>query len=104
VHVWVGEQTHVVHLATVKETPDLVMDVTVKGLFQLLEVAKDSPTVLYTHYLLRAAPLLPVWFCSRCVFKFNDLSPACLGKSIVFDCETNSCAYNACVCSSSSSC
>jgi UDP-glucose 4-epimerase len=23
--------THVVHLATVKETPDLVMDVTVKG-------------------------------------------------------------------------
>lgn len=36
--------THVVHLATVKETPDLVMDVTVKGLFQLLEVAKDSPT------------------------------------------------------------
>ena len=29
--------THVVHLATVKETPDLVMDVTVKGLFMLLE-------------------------------------------------------------------
>lgn len=39
------EQTHVVHLATVKETPDLVMDVTVKGLFQLLEVARESPTV-----------------------------------------------------------
>lgn len=36
--------THVVHLATVKETPDLVMDVTVKGLFMLLEVARESPT------------------------------------------------------------
>src|SRR5262245_40689461 len=29
--------THVVHLATCKETPDAVMDVTVKGLFWLLE-------------------------------------------------------------------
>ena len=29
--------THVVHLATCKETPDDVMDVTVKGLFWLLE-------------------------------------------------------------------
>lgn len=29
--------THVVHLATCKETPDEVMDVTVKGLFWLLE-------------------------------------------------------------------
>ncbi|MEY9999934.1 NAD-dependent epimerase/dehydratase family protein [Sinorhizobium fredii] len=29
--------THVVHLATCKETPDSVMDVTVKGLFWLLE-------------------------------------------------------------------
>jgi UDP-glucose 4-epimerase len=27
--------THVIHLATCKETPDLVMDVTVKGLFWL---------------------------------------------------------------------
>jgi UDP-glucose 4-epimerase len=36
--------THVVHLATVKETPDLVMDVTVKGLFMLLELARESPT------------------------------------------------------------
>ena len=34
--------THVVHLATVKETPDLVMDVTVKGMFQLLEVRKPA--------------------------------------------------------------
>ena len=35
--------THVVHLATVKETPGLVMDVTVKGLFLLLEAARESP-------------------------------------------------------------
>ncbi|CCF00007.1 NAD-dependent epimerase/dehydratase family protein [Sinorhizobium fredii] len=32
-----GGVTHVVHLATCKETPDSVMDVTVKGLFWLLE-------------------------------------------------------------------
>jgi nucleoside-diphosphate-sugar epimerase len=36
--------THVVHMATVKETPDLVMDITVKGLFQLLEASRVSPT------------------------------------------------------------
>lgn len=36
--------THVVHLATCKETPDLVMDVTVKGLFWLLEEFRTSPT------------------------------------------------------------
>ena len=36
--------THVVHLATVKETPDLVMDVTVKGMFQLLEASPVSPS------------------------------------------------------------
>ncbi len=34
--------THVVHLATCKETPDDVMDVTVKGLFWLLEEARES--------------------------------------------------------------
>jgi nucleoside-diphosphate-sugar epimerase len=34
--------THVVHLATCKETPDDVMDVTVKGLFWLLEEARQS--------------------------------------------------------------
>jgi UDP-glucose 4-epimerase len=33
---------HVVHLATVKETPDEVMDVTVKGLFWLLEEARGA--------------------------------------------------------------
>ena len=36
--------THVVHLATCKETPADVMDVTVKGLFWLLEEFRTSPT------------------------------------------------------------
>lgn len=36
--------THVVHLATCKETPADVMDVTVKGLFWLLEAFRVSPT------------------------------------------------------------
>lgn len=35
--------THVVHLATCKETPDEVMDVTVKGLFWLLEEFRQNP-------------------------------------------------------------
>jgi nucleoside-diphosphate-sugar epimerase len=39
-----AEVTHVVHLATCKETPDDVMDVTVKGLFWLLEGFHLSPT------------------------------------------------------------
>ncbi len=36
--------THVLHLATVKETPQEIMDVAVKGLFWLLEAARTSPT------------------------------------------------------------
>jgi UDP-glucose 4-epimerase len=36
--------SHVVHLATCKETPDDVMDVTVKGLFWLLEEFRQSST------------------------------------------------------------
>src|ERR1041385_4930508 len=36
--------THVLHLATCKETPDQIMDVAVKGLFWLLETARTSPT------------------------------------------------------------
>jgi nucleoside-diphosphate-sugar epimerase len=36
--------THVVHLATCKETPSIVMDVTVKGLFWLLEAFRASPS------------------------------------------------------------
>lgn len=35
--------THVVHLATCKETPDQIMDVAVKGLFWLLETCRVSP-------------------------------------------------------------
>ena len=36
--------THVLHLATVKETPEQIMDVAVKGLFWLLEASRTSPT------------------------------------------------------------
>jgi UDP-glucose 4-epimerase len=36
--------THVLHLATCKETPDQIMDVAVKGLFWLLETCRMSPT------------------------------------------------------------
>ncbi len=35
--------THVLHLAAVKESPDLVMDVPVKGMFHLLEAFRASP-------------------------------------------------------------
>jgi nucleoside-diphosphate-sugar epimerase len=37
--------THVVHLATSKESPDSIMDVAVKGLFWLLEACRVSPTI-----------------------------------------------------------
>lgn len=36
--------THVLHLATCKETPDQIMDVAVKGMFWLLEVCRSSPS------------------------------------------------------------
>lgn len=39
----VRDCTHVVHLATCKETPADVMDVTVKGLFWLLEAWRGNP-------------------------------------------------------------
>lgn len=35
--------THVLHLAAVKETPDLAMDVGVKGMFHMLEAFRLSP-------------------------------------------------------------
>ncbi len=35
--------THVIHLATCKEIPETVMDVTVKGMFWLLEAFRTSP-------------------------------------------------------------
>ena len=39
-----ADVSHVIHLATCKEVPDLVMDVTVKGLFWLLESFCASPS------------------------------------------------------------
>src|SRR5512137_824495 len=39
-----ADVSHVVHLATCKDTPDQIMDVAVKGLFWLLETARTSPT------------------------------------------------------------
>jgi nucleoside-diphosphate-sugar epimerase len=36
--------THVLHLATCKETPEAIMDVAIKGLFGLLEACRQSPT------------------------------------------------------------
>jgi UDP-glucose 4-epimerase len=35
--------THVLHLATSKETPDTIMDVAIKGLFWLLENCRSNP-------------------------------------------------------------
>jgi UDP-glucose 4-epimerase len=40
----VKDVTHVLHLATSKETPDSVMDVAVKGMFWLLESCRQSPS------------------------------------------------------------
>jgi len=42
--------THVLHCATCKETPDDVMDVTVKGLFWLLEECRGNPA--FRQFLL----------------------------------------------------
>ncbi len=38
----IKDVTHVMHLATCKETPETIMDVTVKGLFWLLEECRSS--------------------------------------------------------------
>ncbi len=40
----VAGATHVLHLATSKESPDSIMDVAVKGMFWLLEACRASPT------------------------------------------------------------
>ncbi|MDF2371480.1 MAG: NAD(P)-dependent oxidoreductase [Rhizobiaceae bacterium] len=37
--------THVLHMAAVKETPDLVIDVAIKGMFLLLESARQSSSL-----------------------------------------------------------
>jgi UDP-glucose 4-epimerase len=42
--------THVLHLATSKETPESIMDVAIKGMFWLLEAARKSPT--FEQFLL----------------------------------------------------
>lgn len=42
--------THVLHLATTKETPESIMDVAIKGMFWLLEAARSSPT--FRQFLL----------------------------------------------------
>jgi UDP-glucose 4-epimerase len=42
--------THVLHLATSKESPDSVMDVAVKGLFWLIEACRESPA--FTQFIL----------------------------------------------------
>ncbi|HYO97853.1 MAG TPA: NAD(P)-dependent oxidoreductase [Polyangiaceae bacterium] len=39
-----ADVTHVLHLATVKETPEAIMDVAIKGMFWLLEASRTSPT------------------------------------------------------------
>jgi UDP-glucose 4-epimerase len=43
-HACLQDVTHVVHMAHVKETPEQVMDVAVKGLFWLLEECRASET------------------------------------------------------------
>ncbi|MBP3124677.1 NAD(P)-dependent oxidoreductase [Thalassospira sp. ER-Se-21-Dark] len=43
-HVMEGV-THVLHMAAVKESPDLVIDVAIKGMFLLLEAARQSSTL-----------------------------------------------------------
>jgi UDP-glucose 4-epimerase len=43
VHAAMQGATHILHCATCKETPEDVMDVTVKGLFWLLEECRTSP-------------------------------------------------------------
>ncbi len=45
VHAAMQDVTHVLHLATCKETPEAIMDVAVKGMFWLLEEARLSPTL-----------------------------------------------------------
>jgi UDP-glucose 4-epimerase len=46
----VADVTHVLHLATSKETPESIMDVAVKGLFWLLEASRASP--LFKQFIL----------------------------------------------------
>jgi nucleoside-diphosphate-sugar epimerase len=45
VHTAMQDVTHVLHLATCKETPESIMDVAVKGMFWLLEEARLNATL-----------------------------------------------------------
>ena len=40
----VADVTHLLHLATSKETPESIMDVAIKGMFWLLEACRTSPS------------------------------------------------------------
>jgi UDP-glucose 4-epimerase len=40
----VADVTHILHLATSKETPESIMDVAIKGMFWLLEASRNSPS------------------------------------------------------------
>lgn len=42
--------SHVLHLATCKETPETIMDVAIKGMFWLLEASRTSPT--FSQFIL----------------------------------------------------
>jgi UDP-glucose 4-epimerase len=46
----VADVTHVLHLATSKETPESIMDVAVKGMFWLLEACRSAPS--FQQFLL----------------------------------------------------
>ena len=50
VDVAMKDVSHVLHLATCKETPEAIMDVAVKGMFWLLEAARESPT--FSQFIL----------------------------------------------------
>jgi len=45
VHAAMQDVTHVLHLATCKETPEAIMDVAVKGMFWLLEEGRANPAL-----------------------------------------------------------
>jgi nucleoside-diphosphate-sugar epimerase len=52
--------THVLHLATCKETPSQIMDVAVKGMFWLLEASRTSPT--FRQFILIGGDAAPGHF------------------------------------------
>ena len=67
--------THVLHLATCKETPDDVMDVTVKGLFWLLEAFRTSAYSAAIHPDRRRRRGRPLLLRSRRADHRGDAAP-----------------------------